>query len=192
MLDLDNTVYKVACIDKPGTFLGIDITGIVAAEARLADVAIVNKQTAPELLMDFNQKWLELHRMVTMLTYQKNRAETAYNTARNMALLECNDDAIKAKGHSKASADLRKALSELDPRVVESKERFEELSVLVSYLKGKQDAFQKGYESVKKLVGAGQLPNTYTQPEKSEVFTPTKQNITQTVEDDFDLPAGFR
>ena len=196
MLDLAQTIYEVRAIDRPET-IGVNITDIVAAEARLAEVATVTQQTAPELLTNFNRNWLELHRITSILTYQKNRAENAYNKASNEALLECNDDAIKAKGHSKASADLRKALSELDKRVIDAKDKLDELTALVSFLKGKQDAFQKGYESVKKLVGAGQLPNVYIgNGNRPEPFSQKPQsgyiNTKTDYDSDLDLPPGFR
>lgn len=194
MLNLSDTIYEIKAIDKP-EIIGINITEIVKSEARLAEVAIVTQQTAPELLTNFNKNWLDLHRMVSVLTYQKNRAENAYNRAKNEALLECNDEVIKAKGHSKASADLRKALCELDIRVIEAKDRLDELTVLVSYLKGKQDAFQKGYDSVKKLVGAGQLPNyNYGNGNMPEPMKPQQTNmvINKDIDDDLSLPAGFR
>jgi hypothetical protein len=201
MLDLTHTVYQIPCIDKPDSIIGVDITAIVKAEARLEEVATVSQMTAAELLTIFNKNWLDLHRMITALTYQKNKAENAYKKAKAESKLACNDEVIKAKGHTKASSDLREALSDLDPNVVQTKDALDELSVLVSYLKGKQDAFQKGYESVKKLIGANTLPLQYagtgsmplpmTFQVDRTVPLPHTQITCQTI--DFEpLPEGFR
>ena len=199
MLDLTNTTYVVPCVDNAGKSIGIDITEIVKAESRLAEVAIVNIQTAPDLLTTFNRNWLDLHRMTSLLGYEKNKAENLFKRAKAEALLDCTDTAIKAKGHTKASADLREAMAELDTRVIEAKDRLEELTVLVMYLKGKQESFQKGYESVKKLVGAGQLPLAHHgDANRPEAFNKPKQvmytaETTKTEElDDFSLPNGYK
>lgn len=198
MVDLSQTTYLVPCVNDPGKTIGIDISEIVKAESRLAEVAIVNIQTAPDLLTTFNRNWLDLHRMVSLLGYEKNKAENLLKRTRAEVLLNCSDATIKAKGHSKASADLRDALAELSPEVAAAKDRLEELTVLVLYLKGKQDAFQRGYESVKKLVGSGQLPpahhgandnkTPFSQP-KQTIFT--TENKTET-ENEFQLPLGFK
>jgi hypothetical protein len=196
VVDLSQTTYLVPCVSDPGKSIGIDISEIVKAETRLEDVAIVNIQTAPELLTTFNKNWLDLHRMVSILGYEKNKAENLLKRTKALALLDCNDAAVKARGHSKASADLRDALTELDPQVIEAKDRLEELTVLVLYLKGKQDAFQKGYESVKKLVGSGQLAPARHGEIRQQPFTQTKQTTyttkTETQEDEFSLPLGFK
>jgi len=188
MLDLTQTVYTVACIESDRS-IGIDISRIVEAESRLSEVATVNLQTAPELLSTFNQQWLDLNRMVSLLTYEKNKAENLFRQTRALALLDCNDTAIKARGHSKASADLREAMVELDARVIAANNKVDELTALVMYLKGKQDAFQKAYESVKKLVGSG-LNNNYV-PRPSTPEQPFSQKP-PVEDDDFGLPKGFR
>jgi hypothetical protein len=200
MLNLAATTYLIPCIKDPSKSIGLDIADIVKAESRLADVAIVNIQTAPDLLTTFNRNWLDLHRMVSLLGYEKNQAENLLKRTKAEALLGCNDAAIKAKGHSKASADLRDAITELDSKVIEAKDRLDELNVLILYLKGKQDAFQKGYDSVKKLVGAGQLPLAHHgNGNRPQPFIQQKQNIyrnepvkTELVEDEFGLPLGFK
>jgi hypothetical protein len=74
MLNLEQTTYLVACIDEPTRKIGIDITELVKLENRLADVATVTIQKAPELLTTFNRAWLDLNRMISMLTFEKNKA----------------------------------------------------------------------------------------------------------------------
>ena len=196
MLDLSLTAYVVPCIGSTAT-IAIDIAKVVEAESRLADVAMVNIHTAPELLTTFNKNWLDLQRVLSLLGYEKNKAENAFKRIKAEALLDCNDAAIRAKGHAKASADLRDALTELEPKVMEAKDHLDELAALLVYLRGKQDAFPKGYESVKQLVGAGQLPLAHhgngNRPGAFNQAPPVQsQVVNNSQEDDLDLPKGFK
>ena len=83
---------------------------------------------------------------------------------------------------------------ELDTTVQQSKERLDEISVILELLRGKQQAFYNAYNSVKKLVdnrtlperhyGDGNRPATYNPPPKQpspELQDPDLQP----------LPAGF-
>lgn len=153
-------VYKVPTGDGK-SFLQIELEEVAKAENRLQDVATVNQHTAPELLATFNDSWLKLNRSVTILMCEKNKAENSHKRARAEAKLSCTDEAIKAKGHSKASADLREAMVELDATVQQSKERLDEISVVLELLKGKQQAFYNAYNSVKKLVDTRALPERH-------------------------------
>lgn len=187
MIDLSNTRYLVQCVDNPNKEIGVDITAILEAESRLADVAIVNVQTAPYLLTVFNRHWLDLHRMVTVLTYERNKAENLLKRSRAEALLNCNDEVIKSKGHSKASADLRQALADTDSKVLEAQDRVDEFKALIDYLRGKQDAFKNGYESVKKILGTNQMPiRQFNDNNRPEAFNQPPED------DDFALPKGFK
>lgn len=197
MLNLEKTHYLVQRIDDPSSTIGIDIEQIVKQECRLNDIAMVNVQTAPELLMTFNKLWLELNRMVTLLNFEKNKAENLLRRYRAEAVLNCTEETLLGKGHKKASADLREAVADTDPKVVETTDRLEELRALVSYLQGKQEAFREGFQSVKKIIGIptlspqhgnGGMPAPFSQvPANYQILTQTK------IEDpEFDLPAGFR
>ncbi len=127
MLNLEKTHYLVHRIDDPSSTIGIDIEQIVKQECRLNDIAMVNVQTAPELLMTFNKLWLELNRMVTLLNFEKNKAENLLRRYRAEAVLNCTEETLLAKGHKKASADLREAIADTDPKVVEVTDKLEEL-----------------------------------------------------------------
>jgi len=187
-MTFDETSYLVPSVDKPNK-IAVNIAEVVKAEARLSEIAIVNSHKAPELLATFNQAWLELNRIVTMLTYERNKADTAQKGAKANAILCCNDAAILAKGHKKASADLREAVSELDPEVLRFSDMLNELEALLGYLKGKQEAFRKGFQAVKELLDRGHLPNEkYGDANRPQAFSQ------RPVEDDNDgltLPNGF-
>ena len=139
--------------------IAIDLVEIVKAELRLHDVAIVNQHTAPEMLSSFNDTWLKLNRSVTQLTYQRNIAENHYKNAIADAKMACTDEALKALGHSKGSADLRAAFVQRDAKVQATKDRLDEISFVLETLRGKMQAFYNAYNSVKKLVSDRGLPS---------------------------------
>ena len=180
--------------------IAIDLCEIAKAEQRLRDVAIVNQHTAPEMLSTFNDIWLKLNRSVVLLTYEKNKAENCHRRYRSEAKMNCTDEVIKAKGHSKASADLREAMVELDPEVVKSKERLDEISFVLEILRGKQQAFYNAYNSVKKLTDGKTLPGQrYGDANRPQTFEgpykeTSRQNVPEKLQDpDLEpLPAGFR
>lgn len=186
-MTFDDTKYLVPSVDNPNK-IAVDIAKIVEAEARLGEVAIVNAHKAPELLAMFNQAWLELNRIVTMLTYERNKADTARKRCKAEAVLCCNDAAILARGHKKASADLRDAMSELDPEVTRVSEMLNELEALLNYLKGKQEAFRKGFQAVKELLDGGHLPREkYGDANRPEAFS----QVPAGDDDGLSLPSGF-
>lgn len=159
MLETGESKYIVPRGDGQGDPIVLDIAGVVKAEARLQDVAHVNLHTAAELLSTFNENWLLLQKSVTLLTYERNKAENTYKVTRAETLLDMTDEKLKAKGHSKSSADLREAMVEVNPRVNAARDRIEEIRAVLEYLRGKQQAFENAYNSVKKLVATPQLPD---------------------------------
>jgi hypothetical protein len=136
----------------------LDIKAVVTAEQRLQEVAFVTREKAPELLATYNQHWLTLNDAVTMLTFERNEADGAVKDAYSEALLDVNDEALKKRGHAKGSQDLREALATLDPRHKEARARLNEIKAVLSYVEGKRKAFEHAYQSVKKLVDEGKLP----------------------------------
>ena len=166
--------------------LSIDLANIIRQEVRLGEVATVNTETAAELLSTYNEVWLKLNRSVTALTLEKNKAENHYKRSKAVAKLNCTDEAVKAKGHSKASADLREAMVELDADVINSKDRYDHISAVLLVLQGKQEAFYNAYNSVKKLTSFGSLPpakyNDGNRPKPYKQDPPNQED---------DLPDGF-
>lgn len=157
-IDSGANKYIVPRGDGVGDPLILDVAAVVRAESRLAEVAIVNAQNAAELLAVFNEHWLTLQRNVTVLTYEKNKAEDALRRCRAEVLLGCNDEKLRAQGHTKSSADLRDALVEVDPKVTGAQDRLNEIRAVLEFLRGKMQGFENAYNSVKKLVAGTQLP----------------------------------
>lgn len=161
MLDSGEAKYIIPRGDGIGEPIILDISAVVRAESRLRDVAIVNSHNAAELLSVFNEHWLTLHRNVTQLTYERNKADDAAKRAYAEALLDCNDEAVKRRGHSKTSQDLREALATINLSVIAARDRLNEIKAVLDYLVGKRQAFENAYNSVKKLVSTPQLPTDH-------------------------------
>lgn len=178
--------YIVPRGDGTGEPLILDVAAVVKAEARLADVAIVNTQNAAELLATFNDHWLTLQRNVTVLTYEKNKAEDTLRRTKAEALLDCNDEKLRARGHTKSSADLREALVELEPRVVAAYDRINEIRAVLEFMRGKMQGFENGYNSVKKLVATTQLPPQKLNYGAEDPFGDKKKQVNLPPDDPFE------
>lgn len=129
----------------------IDLKAVHFIESRIREVATVNPHTAPELLMIFNQGYLELHRMVTMLSYEHLKAMDAANRVRSVLLLDTVPDLLKKKGLS-SSKDLRDAIIDGDMGYQVAKDRVDQLEAVIELLKGKLKAIEWAYTSVKKIL----------------------------------------
>lgn len=194
MIDSGAGKYIVPRGDGTGDPIILDVAAVVKAESRLQEVAQVNVHTAAELLSTYNEHWLTLHKNVTMLTYERNRADDSVKRAYAEALLNCNDELIKKKGHSKASQDLREAVANLDPDYIRAKERLNEIKAVLEYMVGKRQAFENAYNSVKKLVATPQLPMQPPRYGADDPFNDRRpQPQTPQYDDDevVEMPEGF-
>jgi hypothetical protein len=171
-----DTRYVIPAADEQGAPIVIEIGDIVKAEARLQEVANVNSHNAAELLSTFNERWLQLHQNVNRLTFEKNKAEEAAKFAYSQAILDCNDETVKARGHNKTSADLREAIANVNPSVRSARERLNQIKAVLDYMSSKARAFENGYNSVKKLVSTGQpMPGDLSAPGRQFSSPPTSK-----------------
>jgi hypothetical protein len=165
--------YVVPAGDGVRPPIVIDLKKAAIAEARLQDVAIVNKQTASELLSTYNDIWLKLQENCTKLAFERDEAKNAVGRTRAEALLGCNDDTFKKMGHAKGSADLRNAVVDLDLEVRAAEDRLNQIRAVLAFLEAKAKAFENAYNSVKALVrGQGEGGVTSPQPLRSGALNP--------------------
>lgn len=153
-------MYVVPSGDGQGQSIEIDITAIVKAESRLRDVAIVNEGNAAELLSTFNEHWLTCQQLVARLSSEKIKADDAAKRAYSEAILDCTDEKFKARGHGKASADLRDAMACVDVRVQAAKDRALHIRTVLEHIAAKGKAFENAFTSVKRLVSGLQARPT--------------------------------
>lgn len=130
----------------------VDIQAILVSEVRQDEVAIVTPAKAPELLSEFNHSWRELHRLVTGLTSEKNKAEKALAKRKAILLLDEIPKVLAEKGVASA-ADTRQAVIELDDEYCVLEDTAAQLKAVVELLKGKMKSFENAYSSVKKILG---------------------------------------
>ncbi len=129
----------------------IHLGKILEAEARQMEVAIVTPDKAPELLQAFNKAWTDLHKMMTLLSYEQTVAEKNANKRRAVVLLEVAPAALEAKGLG-SSKDLRDAILDLDVEYQDAVERVDQIECVVEYIKGKLKSFENSFSSVKKIM----------------------------------------
>ena len=197
-MDTNLAIFTVpgGALEEPP--IHINVTAIVEKEQRLDDVARVNSHTAPELLSTFNRCWLNLDKLCVALSDAKNKAKQSIDQVECELTIECTDEVIRGKGHSKASADLRKAWVGANSKLIQAKTRLIEISTVLDYMRGKQQAFKNGYESVKKLINP-QLPTDNNPGKIPEPFTANRpkpvpiDEVIETMGYDLEdeLPAGF-
>lgn len=138
-------------LGKGGTFT-LDMTAIQTAESRISEVAFVTPHKAPELLAVFNEVFLELTRYITKVEYEKGIAERTANKIKAVILLDRVPAILKERGLS-TSADLRNAVLDLDDDYNMALDKCDQLEAMSRLLKGKLDAIEMAYNSVKKIVG---------------------------------------
>jgi len=189
MLNSGEANYIVPRGDGVGDPIILDISAVIRAESRLRDVATVNKHNAAELLAIYNEHWLTLHRNVSLLTYERNKADEASKRAYAEAILDCTEDAVKRRGHLKTSQDLRDALATINADVVAARDRLNEIKAVLDYLVGKRQAFENAYNAVKKLVSNNELPPERLNYGNQETKQPPPL-VDKFGDDDVDFKAG--
>jgi hypothetical protein len=145
-----------------GTPIVISLEEILIAERRQDEVATVNSARAPELLAEFTRQWLNLSRIVSLITAERNKAEKALNSRRSIILVDLMTEKLKEKGLT-SSADNREAIITLDEEYIKLGDILDQISAILELMKGKMKSFDMAFTSVKRLIVA----DTYMQYNKN-------------------------
>lgn len=156
-MDVTSTALECPRGDGRGNPIRIDLYKMIEAESRLAEVAFVTLDKAPELLSTFNKTWLDVQRTVVTLRSEYVKAKEAVRRRKAVMMLDYVEDILKAKG-LKSSADLREAVVDADEEYCQAKDREHQLASIISLLEGKMQAFENAYTAIKKLLSTVQLP----------------------------------
>jgi hypothetical protein len=149
------TATSITCPKLDGLDpITIHLDKLAKNEIRVAEVAIVNSSTAPELLAFFNQSWSEVNDLLSVVRYQKRMAETRLKNIKNQKLLDEVPGIIKERKLS-SSKDIRDAILESYPECQELQEKIHQFECVVSILETKSEKFVNAFTSVKKLYGSG-------------------------------------
>lgn len=135
----------------------INLVKIKEKEARLDEIAFVNLTTAPELLCTFNKVYMELSEYISILEYEKNRAERDAQSRRSVVMLDEMPRLLKEKGLAtdrspSGSSDTREAILDQDRQYQAALEIVEQINAVSRLLKDKRDGFVMAYNAVKRIL----------------------------------------
>ncbi len=144
--------------NKAGQEIPIDMGYWAQLEARINEVATVTPQKAPELMATFNRAALDLDRLANMLELEYQIALREADKIRAEVLLDRVPKILAEKGLANSrnpmgSEDLRNAVLAQDKDLDAALERSEQLKAMTKMIRGKYDAFERAFRSVRTLVG---------------------------------------
>lgn len=130
----------------------INMTEWARLEQRIMEISTVTPVKAPELLSTFNRAALELDRLANSLELEYQTALREADKIRAVILLDKMPAILEQKGLS-SSENIRKAVLALDPELDAALEKAELLKAMTKMIRGKYDAFERAFRSVRTLVG---------------------------------------
>lgn len=144
--------------NKSGEDIPIDLAHWARLETRIQEVSTVTPHKAPELLATFNRAALDLDRLANMLELEHQMAVREAERVRGEVILDKVPFILKAKGlatdrNPMGSEDMRLAVLSQDRDYQESLERVDKLKAMTRMIRGKYDAFERAFRSVRTLVG---------------------------------------
>lgn len=136
----------------------IDLGYWAELEARIREIATVTPTKAPELLSTFTRACLDLDGLVNTLELEYQVSMREAEKIRATVLLDRVPKILQEKGlttskNPMGSEDLRNAVLAQDPDYDAALERTEQLKAMTRMVKGKYDAFERAFRSVRTLVG---------------------------------------
>lgn len=140
-----------------GMELSIDMTYWAKMEARIMEISIVTPTKAPELLSTFNRAALEADRLAVSFELEYQAAVRAAEKLKGEILLDKIPKYLVERGMQSArnplgSADIREAFLAKDEELIAALERADLIKAAVRLLRGKYEAFERAFRSVKALV----------------------------------------
>jgi hypothetical protein len=127
-------------------------------EARIQEVACVTPTKAPELLATFNRCALDLDRLANQLELEHQLAMREAERLKGEILLDRVPNILAEKGLSTpkspmGSEDMRNAVLSQQKDYQEQLDRADKLKAMTRMIRGKYDAFERAFRSVRTLVG---------------------------------------
>lgn len=128
----------------------LELGEIAAIERRKIEVAVVNKETAPELMMMFNNAYCDVLRYMSQVSFEYNMAVKYANKRKAVVNLDVAPEIFKQK-NLKSSEDLRNSVLALDEEFLALQDKVYMLEAVYEFLKAKAKGFEMAYHSVKKI-----------------------------------------
>lgn len=153
-----DTTALVVPVAPQGISNVLDMTRVYEAETRIREVATVNSHKAPELLAFFNQAWLDLDEHCKRLSLCLYEAEKVSKGIRARILLDEVPEILAKKGlatskNPSGSADQREAVLDASAEYQKALDDQQLVKCMLELLKGKQEAVEMAYTSIKKILG---------------------------------------
>lgn len=153
----DLTIYAPAG-SPSGQDIPINLSHWGRLEARIEEVAAVTPTKAPELLATFNRAALDLDRLANEVELEYQLAQREADRLKGEILLDRVPDILAQKGlatpkNPMGSEDLRQAVLSQQADYRDQLERVDKLKAMVKMIRGKFDAFERAFRSVRTLVG---------------------------------------
>ena len=129
---------------------------LLKAESRKVEISYVNKETAPELLMTFNEAYCAAKRMMNQINLEYINSKKYADHRRAIVILDVVPEVLKSKGLATSrspggSEDLRKAVLDLDTEYGGLMDKVAVLETAYEFLNIKAKGFEMAYHSVKKI-----------------------------------------
>ncbi len=140
-----------------GTDLTFDLKELGRLESRKKELSYVNKETAPELLYDFNEGFAEVSRMALKILHEYERMTLKTKERRARVILDIAPEELKKRNltSTKApggSADLREAVLDMDKEYNELCEKASALKAAYQFFKIRAKSLEMSYQAVKKVI----------------------------------------
>lgn len=164
-MDLTHTTtLTLQSAREPGATFAINLTKTKQAESRVHEIAIVNRTTAPNLLAEFNEAWLDLSQQLPVVTFEWNKAIAAAEQRKAVVMLDVAPTLLKEKGLTttrdpNGTKDMRESVLQLDGEYRQLIDHIQMIEAVHKLLSNKLKALEMAYSSVKKVLGDADLPS---------------------------------
>ena len=128
----------------------LDVTKLVEYTRKINDIANLNKMLAGNYLRDFIIALDITASMLSKATKANLEAKASLDRTEAIAFLDKAGDYLQTKGIS-ASAEARKKYIDIDPDVIEAKNKYAASEAMCVFLKAKLQTFRCAHDDVKKI-----------------------------------------
>jgi hypothetical protein len=140
-----------------GTDLVFDLKELARLESRKKELSYVNKETAADLLHDFNEGYAEVSRLSLKILHEYERMVLKTKERKARVILDIAPDELKKRNllSSKApsgSADQREAVLDMDKEYNELCEKASALKAAYQFFKIRAKSLEMSYQAVKKVI----------------------------------------
>lgn len=177
---LNDTTVSVPSGRGEGEAFVLDLEPIGEAESRIPELTSLTSLKGAELAQFFLKAADGVAKLYAQVVFEKERAENYVKESISDARLELNDLALKERGFSKPSKDLRDGLVDRDPKVKAAREALAVLKSLSIFLDEKKKTFNNAHYAAKKFSteegNRSSQFNSGSMPEEEGKWVPSSSN----------------